>query len=126
MDGLFGFFSMFADCAERAVARHEGDGLLVDTCSVTDSEHDYETAVSHPAYNDDKWVIVEVYNTEEEARMGHDKWVSVMTATKLPDRLFDVSTATIARLCDLFGDDWRQGYERQDHQALPRMGQEEP
>ena len=116
MDGLFGFFSMADDYEERAVARHEdADGdLLIDTCRVTDSQHDYETAVSHPAYNDDKWVIVEVYDTEEQAREGHDKWIKVMTSTNLPARLFDVSTATTKELAEAFGADYSGGFVRLD------------
>ena len=116
MDGLFGFFSMAGDYKERAVARHEdADTLLtIDTARVTDSAHDYETAVSHSAYNDGDWVIVEVYDTEEQARMGHDKWVKVMTAPSLPDRLFDTSTAAIKGLAEAFGADYSEGYERQD------------
>ena len=114
MDSLFGFFSMANDYEQRAVARREADGLLVDTCKVTDSRHDYETAVSHLAYNDGKWVIVEVYDTEEQARAGHDKWVKVMTAISLPDRLFDVSTATIKEFGEALGLDYSEGYERQE------------
>lgn len=115
MDGLFGgFFSMADDYEQRAVARHEADGLLVDTRRVTDSKHDYETAVSHPAYNDNKWVIVEVYETEEQAHTGHDKWVKVMTRPEPPARLFDVGTSGIKGLAEALGTDYRKGYIRQE------------
>lgn len=116
MTSLFGFFSMANNYDQRAVARHEGDGLLVDTYRVSDSAHDYETAVSHPAYNDGDWVIVEVYNNEQAARLGHDKWVKVMTATKLPDRLFDVSSAAIKGLAGALGADYSEGYTRKGAQ----------
>ena len=116
MDGLFGFFSMANDYEQRAVARHEdADTLLtIDTARVTDSRHDYETAVAHPAYNDGEWVIVEIYDTEEQARAEHDKWVKVMTAAKLPDRLYDVSSATIKELAEAFGADYSEGFARQE------------
>ena len=116
MDGLFGFFSMANDYEQRAVARHDDahSGLIIDTCRITDSAHNYETGIVHPLYNDGKWVIVEVYDTAEEARSGHDKWLKVMTATKLPDRLFDVGTAAVKELAEAFGADYSGGYERQD------------
>jgi hypothetical protein len=78
-------------------------GLIVDTCGgMTDSEHEYETGIAHPSYNDGKWVIVEDYDTEEDAKKGHDKWVKIMTADSLPSVLNDVSTAVIAKLGDEF------------------------
>ena len=79
-------------------------GLIIDTCGgMSDSLHNYETAVQHPEYNDGKWIIVESYDTEEDAHNGHEKWVKIMTSDFLPAELKDVSTATIALLCDEFG-----------------------
>lgn len=95
---LFDFFSMASNYEERKVACFEKDGLTVDTCLVTDSDKDYETRIEHPSYNDGAWVIVELYDTKEEAKKGHDKWVKIMNAEKLPPSLKDVSTATVAKL----------------------------
>jgi len=107
MTGLFGFMDMADNYDERAVARHEANGLIVDTCLVTDSEKPYETGISHKGYNGGSYVIAEMYNTEEEAQQGHDKWVKIMTADELPKELEDVSSATVAALCDLGGESWR-------------------
>jgi len=109
----FGFFSMAGNYEERKVAHYEEEKVMVDTCRVDDSDADYETAVEHPAYNNGSMVIVETYDTKEEAQGGHDKWVTIMTSRSLPDRLFDVSTAAIKKLGEVFGVDYSQGYERQ-------------
>lgn len=102
---MFDFLSMADNYEDRAVARYDSDGLTIDTCSVTDSEQPYETGIEHPLYNDGKWVIVEMYDSEEEAQQGHDKWVKVMTKKKLPDSLTDVSTATIKRMLEAVSSD---------------------
>ena len=99
MFGFDGMMGMLGNYDDRMVARHETDGLLVDTCMVTDSDSPYETAVCHPEYNNDSLVIVELYETEEDAQAGHDRWVAIMTADKLPASLTDVSTAD----CIAFG-----------------------
>lgn len=106
---MFDFFSMVGNYEQRAVARFEEGHLIIDTCAVTDSTQPYETGVCHPAYNDGAWVIVELYDTKEEAQVGHDKWIKTMAADELPDSLRDVSSAGIAELCDVFvpDDEWR-------------------
>lgn len=76
-------------------------GLIIDTAGgMDDSLHPYETAVSHPEYNNGDWVIVASYDTEDEAYKGHEKWIKIMTADSLPVELIDISTASIARLRD--------------------------
>src|SRR5437016_4885712 len=35
----------------------------------------YETGIKHPLYNDGRWICVAAYDTPEEARAGHDRWV---------------------------------------------------
>ena len=105
---MFKFFDMMGNYEERKVDRYETEDLIVDTCAVNDSAEPYETAIEHPAYNNGKWVVVEMYDSKEEAQRGHDKWVKLMTAKELPTELKDVSTAEIANLCDALGDDdWR-------------------
>lgn len=109
--GVFDFMNMLGNYEERAVARTEGKDeagkdFIIDTCKVTDSRQPYETAVMHPAFNDNRWVIVELYDSAELAKHGHEKWVKTMQ--KPPKNLRDVSMATIAQFCDAFGpDDWR-------------------
>ena len=81
--GMFNFMMM----QPEPIARFElpdvfgRQGLIVDTCGgINDSEHEYETAVAHPSYNNGEWIIVEGYDTEEDALNGHNKWVKIMTA----------------------------------------------
>lgn len=84
-------------------------GLIIDTAGgMSDSLHPYETAVGHPEYNNGEWVIVEAYDTEEDARNGHEKWVKTMTGDSLPNELKDVSTATLARMLDEFDGTFRR------------------
>lgn len=107
---MFNFFSMAGNYEQRKVDNFEGDnGLVVDTVAVTDSRKSYETGILHPAYNGGDWVIVDLYDTKKEAQAGHDKWVAIMTAEKLPEKLVDVSSAEVADLLDAFsdGEDWR-------------------
>ena len=77
---------------ERKVDNFTQGDIQVDTALINDSSKPYETGICHPAYNGGAWVIVELYNTKEEAQIGHDKWVKIMTSEVLPDTLKDVST----------------------------------
>jgi len=42
-----------------------------------------------------------MYDSAQEAEVGHAKWVAAMTAKELPDKLRDVGTAWIAVLRDV-------------------------
>jgi len=97
---MFDFLSMADNYEDRAVACYEVGDLIIDTCLVTDSKQAYETGIKHPLYNDGTWVIVEMYDTAEEAQKGHDKWVEAMTKDKLPDSLTDVSTSGTKQLLE--------------------------
>lgn len=93
----------------RKVARDDfGDDFYISTAAVNDSSQPSESAIKHPAYNFGKLVIVQMYDTKEQAEAGHKRWVKLMTAKSLPSHLVDVSTAEIATLCDTFDSDaWR-------------------
>lgn len=107
MLGLLDF--MFApDYEERKIARFEEGDLIVDTCFVTDSDKPCETAIQHPEYNKGKWIIVESYDNEVEARIAHEQWVKIMTGETLPDILLDKGLSGAARLSDVFRSyNWR-------------------
>ena len=111
---MFNFFGMMGNYEDRKVDRYEKDGLMVDTCEVTDSDQPFETAVEHPNYNEGMMVVVQMYDTKEEAQIGHDNWVKLMTTKNLPKALHDVSTAAIAKLCEAIGIDIRKPKERTD------------
>lgn len=125
--GMFDFLAMADNYEERAVDRYEDEeiGLIIDTAAVDDSDKPYETAVSHPAYNKGKWIIVELYDILDTAQAGHDKWVAKMTKSELPKKLIDVSTAEIADLCDgVSGADWRiKAMQEVDIRKLLRGGE---
>ena len=96
---------------ERKVARWpEEEDWTVDTCRVTDSEKPFETAIKHTNYNDGKMIIVEEYEDKESAQEGHDKWVKIMSANELPERLVDVSTCEAVKFCEAIigGNGFRQ------------------
>jgi len=94
----FDFLSMMGNYEQRKVAHYEKDDLIIDTCAVTDSDEPYETGIEYPKYNNGEWVIVEMYNSKEEAEKGHQKWIEKMTGKNPPKELKDVSTAGIAKL----------------------------
>ena len=97
MFGMFDFLQDMGNYEARKVDTYEENDLFVDTCAVSDSTQPYETAVQHPAYNNGKMVIVELYDTKEEAQQGHDKWVDLMLKNP-PNVLHDVSTCASASL----------------------------
>lgn len=100
---MFNFLLDAGNYESRAVARFEKDNMIIDTASVSDGEHPYETGVCHPEYNDGKWVIVEAYDTKQDAQRGHDAWVAKMTSQTLPVALRDCCNAGIASLYDAVG-----------------------
>lgn len=102
---MFEFMEDFGNHDERKIDSYDENGVFVDTCAVSDSEQPYETAVSHPSYNDDELIIVQLYNTKEAAQKGHDKWVKKMTAKELPKAIKDVSTAGVIKFAAVFGVD---------------------
>jgi hypothetical protein len=104
---MFDFLFDMNNYNERKVARFVEGSTIVDTCRVSDSTQPFETAIEHPRYNGGKWIVVEQYNTKEEAEAGHDKWVKIMTG-ELPGVLKDVSECGMAKLQDILSDDWRK------------------
>ena len=65
----------------------------IDTCYVKETKK-YETGISHPAFNEWHWVIVEEYDDEITAKAGHEKWVKTFEKL-LPEELKDVTNNTI-------------------------------
>ena len=110
---MFEFLNMINNYEERKVARFEEGDLIIDTCLVTDSMRPYETAVQHPSYNRGDWIIVEGYESIEEAQTGHDRWVKIMTSQELPKELVDVSTFVMAKMLDNLDDRWRS-FKKED------------
>jgi hypothetical protein len=101
--GMFDYFEMLSNYEQRKVDRYEGDNFSIDTCSVSDGAKQYETAIGHPDYNFGSWIVVEAYDTIDEAQIGHDKWVAIMNTEPLPDKLVDCANAEIVQALQEFG-----------------------
>lgn len=96
---MFDFFNMAGNYDLRKVAHDEEGDLIVDTAAVTDGRQPYETAVCHPCYNNGRWVIVEAYDTTQEAQAGHERWFSELKTT-LPPYLRDCCNCGLSELLD--------------------------
>lgn len=98
--GLFDFLDMMGNYDDRAVDRSEIQDCVIDTCRVSDGAHPFETGVASKYYHSGSWVIVEAYDTEEDAQSGHDRWVSTMSKPfdELPEKLVDCQNAGLADL----------------------------
>lgn len=98
MYGFFGGFNPLTyDYESRKLARDERPWGIVSTVSVSDGDHPYETAVSHLEYNRSELVIVEAYDTKEDALAGHTRWLSTMEASVLPDELIDCQNCYMSK-----------------------------
>lgn len=81
----------------RMIARLEHEDVVLSTAYVDDSLKPIETAIKHPDYHD-AFVVVEVYDTEEEARKGHKKWKERVIKNTLPKTLKDVGMSKVTRM----------------------------
>ena len=96
MANMFSFLADVGNHEQRQVANTEhAPDFIIDTAAVSDGVRPFETGIMHPAYNNGKWVIVEGYNTREEALAGHAKW-DVCMFPELPDQLVDCGNAMIS------------------------------
>ena len=90
---------------ERKVDRFDGGyGKMVSTARVSDGRQPFETAVAHPEYNGGDIIVVEAYDTIEQARAGHAKWEGLMRKDALPDTLVDCSNSEVQSLCTALGE----------------------
>lgn len=91
---MLSFLDTMFNHEERKVANYrgkdcEGNEFVLDTCLVTDSKQPFETALSHPFYNNGDWIILQSYDTAEEAKLGHNKWFDVFVNKGLPNVIKD-------------------------------------
>ena len=99
---MFEFLDMFGTYAERKVARTEKKNVIIDTCSVTDSDQPYETAIKCDLYKNG-FIVVQMYETKEEALEGHETWCKIFSdVSKFPESLKDVGTSDECKLADAF------------------------
>ena len=70
--------------------RYEKNEICIDTCIAFDTGY-WETGIDDSRY-DNSWIIVEEYDSEELAKLGHDSWVGKLTSDNPPETLKDVHT----------------------------------
>lgn len=116
---MFEFINDMFNYESRKVAswQNETGDQMVSTARVSDGNQPFETAFEHPEYNDGKIVIVEAYDTKEEAEAGHVRWLKVMTEGPLPDSLRECCNAGVAQLLGALSDD------HPDWDVYPRRSQ---
>lgn len=73
----------------RPIERYEAGDIIVSTVENEADDPPFETAISHPAYAMRVAQPVELYESEEEARAGHARWVARVLAGDLPAELDD-------------------------------------
>lgn len=72
---MLGFLNDMDNYDDRVVGRDEFDWGYISTAQVSDGRQPIETAIGHEEYNNGKLVIVEAYDTVEEAKVGHARWI---------------------------------------------------
>lgn len=104
---MFEFLKDMHNYSERMVKRYEEGDTIISTARVSDARQPFETAVSDPRWNNGEFVVVAMYDTREDAEIGHEQWVKKIT-TSPPVRLLDVGTSGVSEWIDVFGGkDWR-------------------
>jgi hypothetical protein len=81
LTGAMNFFSSLAMGGPRrdlnALNTVLPDGITVDTCFTSDTGF-WETGIERKKI-ENNWVIVSQYESEAEAKLGHEGWVKLMT-----------------------------------------------
>lgn len=97
---MFNFLEMASNYENRKVDRFEGDNFFISTAWVNDSvNYPYETAISHPDYDNKRVIVIEQYEDIEEAKINHQKWVETFTKKELPEYLIECFAGDIAEAC---------------------------
>lgn len=85
----------------KIVDRYESELFTVSTILPYDDPQ-YETAIYDKNYHH-SFIVVEQYTTEEEAKMGHAKWVDIMLSNP-PDKLEDVGAGFFGAMAKAMGE----------------------
>lgn len=59
------------------IARHETENYFVSTVRTRDSWF-AETAIAHIEFNNGAWIVVEKYDDQKSAEIGHQAWIDKM------------------------------------------------
>jgi hypothetical protein len=99
---MLGFLQDWGNYADRKVGRDSYPHGWISTAAVSDGAKPYETAVNDSRYSrangEKEMVIVDAYDTIEDARAGHAKWLAAMTADAPPLYLDDCFNSEVGRL----------------------------
>jgi hypothetical protein len=125
---MFGFMSMANDYEQRKVENTEINGATIDTAQVHDSARPYETAINHPDYKDGDWIVVELYDTKDLAKVGHKKWVEKFSSKDLPIQLVDVNETEVQDFAEMIGHSLRGAFVRKGFEGkeIAVNGNEKP
>lgn len=77
-DDLTTIMMMASDYNSRKVERTKRENFTLDTCKVYDRSWLYETAVCHRDFNNNNWIILDGYDTEDEAIKMHNTWLKLL------------------------------------------------
>lgn len=121
---MFDWMYMSGNYGARKVGRYEYEHGFVSTARATDGRRPFETAVQDSRYGRtedwgegptfvarDEMVIVEAYNTKEEAIEGHQRWEALMKSDTPPKKLVECCNAGIAEWVDDLGGTMDQVYQ---------------
>lgn len=87
---MFDFLNMADNYEQKKIINTIIHNMLIDiivcTTEISDSNKPYETGIKCSEYNDN-WIIVELYDTQKDAELGHKRWVKKFSGKKLPSSL---------------------------------------
>ena len=103
---MFGFLLDAENYEDRMIDRGEFDWGFISTAKVSEGERPYETAVQSSDYGNaddledtNGMIIVEAYDSAEDAQKGHNRWVKTMTKNP-PEELVDCLNSGWASLLE--------------------------
>lgn len=109
---MFDFLKYKDNYDQKKIARDEWDFGYLSTVRVSDGRKPIETALSHPLYNDGNLIIVDCYDTEEEALVGHNAWKEKIVNNNIPDAIVDCCNSELSRVSSEMFEDYNTVFER--------------
>ncbi len=95
LEGMKQCLEMSGNYEQRAVARHEFDEgrSVLDTAAVS-GRQPYETGLCSELYpGSEHWIILEGYDTREEAAAGHARWLALFLSDTPPAFIMDCNNS---------------------------------
>lgn len=73
---------------------------MLSTALVTDGVKPFESAMAHPSYNGGQIIILEAYDTKEQAQAGHEKYLAIAKADGWPDEITERNNSEVGLLLE--------------------------